>query len=509
MIKVRNMTVAYGGAPIFTDLSITFEPGKITGIIGPNGAGKSTMIKGILGLIHKQSGQVTLHDKPVSKQLKNIAYVEQRAALDLTFPINVFDTVLTGTYPNLGLFNVPGAKEKSASQQALADVNLSEFSQRQIGELSGGQLQRVFVARAIVQQADVIILDEPFVGIDMKSEAEIMSILKRWQEEGKTIIVVHHDLNKVTKYFDNLVIINRGVVASGTTSEVFTKENITTAFSIGLFIDGLMQYNFLQTALITSILVGIMSGIIGSFIILRGMSLMGDAISHAVLPGVAVAYMLGINILFGASVFGILAALLIGLVASKSKLKNDTAIGIVFSAFFALGFILISLAESATNLHHILFGNVLAVSDNDLVTTAIVLAIVLIFVVVFYKELLITSFDNTFAQAYGLKTQLMHYALMLVLTLVTVTALQTVGIILIVAMLITPAATAYLLTNRLSHMMIVAALFSVISSVIGLYMSYTFNWASGPAIVLTAAVFFSLAFLFSPKQGIIFKKKIK
>ena len=278
--------------------------------------------------------------------------------------------------------------------------------------------------------------------------------------------------------------------------------------SIGLFIDGLMQYNFLQTALITSILVGIMSGIIGSFIILRGMSLMGDAISHAVLPGVAVAYMLGINILFGASVFGILAALLIGLVTLKSKLKNDTAIGIVFSAFFALGFILISLAESATNLHHILFGNVLAVSDNDLVTTAIVLAIVLIFVVVFYKELLITSFDNTFAQAYGLKTQVMHYALMLVLTLVTVTALQTVGIILIVAMLITPAATAYLLTNRLSHMMIVAALFSVVSSVIGLYMSYTFNWASGPAIVLTAAVFFSLAFLFSPKQGIIFKKKL-
>ena len=278
--------------------------------------------------------------------------------------------------------------------------------------------------------------------------------------------------------------------------------------SIGLFIDGLMQYNFLQTALITSILVGIMSGIIGSFIILRGMSLMGDAISHAVLPGVAVAYILGINLLVGASIFGILASLLIGLVTMKSKLKNDTAIGIVFSAFFALGFILISLAESATNLHHILFGNVLAVSDSDLVTTAIVLAVVLIFVVTFYKELLITSFDNTFAKAYGLKTQVMHYSLMLVLTLVTVTALQTVGIILIVAMLITPAATAYLLTNRLSHMMIVAAIFSVISSVIGLYLSFTFNWASGPAIDLTAAIFFSVAFLFSPKQGIIFKKKI-
>lgn len=277
--------------------------------------------------------------------------------------------------------------------------------------------------------------------------------------------------------------------------------------SIELFIDGLTKYNFLQTALITSILVGIMSGIIGSFIILRGMSLMGDAISHAVLPGVAVSYMLGINLLLGASAFGILAALLIGVVTMKSKLKNDTAIGIVFSAFFALGFILISLAESANNLHHILFGNVLAVSDSDLITTAIVLSIVLLFVVTFYKELLVTSFDNTFAKAYGLKTQIMHYALMLVLTLVTVTALQTVGIILIVAMLITPAATAYLLTNRMSHMMIVAAIFSVISSIVGLYLSFTFNWASGPAIVLTAAIFFSFVFIFSPKQGIIFKRK--
>ncbi|CAK1242051.1 ABC-type Mn2+/Zn2+ transport system [Fructobacillus cardui] len=277
--------------------------------------------------------------------------------------------------------------------------------------------------------------------------------------------------------------------------------------SITLFLDGLTKYNFLQTALITAILVGVMSGIVGTFIILRGMSLMGDAISHAVLPGVAVAYMLGINLLIGASIFGLLAAMLIGFVTMKSKLKNDTAIGIVFSSFFALGFILISMAESTTNLHHILFGNVLAVSDQDLITTAIVLVVVVLFVVLFYKELLITSFDNTFARAYGLKTQVLHYGLMLILTLVTVTALQTVGIILIVAMLITPAATAYLLTNKMSSMIMIAATFSVFASVIGLYFSFTFNWASGPAIVLTAAVFFLLAFLFSPKQGIFIKKR--
>ncbi|NVY96832.1 metal ABC transporter permease [Lactobacillus sp. DCY120] len=271
--------------------------------------------------------------------------------------------------------------------------------------------------------------------------------------------------------------------------------------SLTEFFQALAKYDFLQSALITAVMVGIMSGVIGSFIILRGMSLMGDAISHAVLPGVAVAYMLGINILIGASVFGILAALLIGFVATHSKIKPDTSIGVVFSAFYALGFILISLAESATNLHHILFGNILAVSDSDLLTTAVVLVIVLIFVVVFYKELLITSFDTTYAQTYGLNTQLLHYALMLVLTLVTVSALQTVGIILVVAMLITPAATAFLWTDDLTWMLVLAASLGVVASVVGLYFSYTLNWASGPAIVLVAAAMFFISFLFSPKQA--------
>jgi len=267
------------------------------------------------------------------------------------------------------------------------------------------------------------------------------------------------------------------------------------------FINALGKYDFLQSALLTAIMVGIMSGIIGSFIILRGMSLMGDAISHVVLPGVAVAYIFGFNILIGASVFGVLAALLIGFVASRSKIKTDTSIGVVFSAFYALGFILISMAESSTNLHHILFGNILAVSDSDIMTTAVVLGIVILFVVIFYKELLVTSFDETYAQTYGLKVQVIHYALMLVLTLVTVSALQTVGIILVVAMLITPAATAFLWTDKLMTMLILSASVGVVSSITGLYFSYTFNWASGPAIVLVAAMLFALSFIFSPKQN--------
>lgn len=178
------------------------------------------------------------------------------------------------------------------------------------------------------------------------------------------------------------------------------------------FIDGLMNYQFLQYALVTSMLVGLASGVIGSFIILRGMSLMGDAISHAVLPGVAISYMFGFSYIFGATAFGMLTAAVIGFVTQRSRLKNDTAIGIVFSSFFALGIILISYAQSATDLYHILFGNVLAVRESDLLLTALVSGIVLIFVFFFYKELKITSFDPTMAKAYGLNTSLIHYLLM-------------------------------------------------------------------------------------------------
>ncbi|KRN04629.1 metal ABC transporter permease [Holzapfeliella floricola] len=275
--------------------------------------------------------------------------------------------------------------------------------------------------------------------------------------------------------------------------------------SITDFLQALSQYDFLQSALLTAIMVGVMSGIIGSFIILRGMSLMGDAISHAVLPGVAIAYMLGVNVLLGASIFGIIAAILIGFVASSTKIKMDTSIGIIFSAFYALGFILISMAESSTNLHHILFGNILAVSDSDIMTTAIVLGLVILFVSIFYKELVITSFDEVYAKTYGLKVQVIHYGLMLMLTLVTVSALQTVGIILVVAMLITPAATAFLWTERLLNLLILSAVMGTVSAMIGLYLSYTLNWASGPAIVLVAAIIFFLSFLFSPKQGVLLK----
>ncbi|MFT8321838.1 MAG: metal ABC transporter permease [Bacillus sp. (in: firmicutes)] len=272
------------------------------------------------------------------------------------------------------------------------------------------------------------------------------------------------------------------------------------------FFHALMDYAFLQKALLTSVMVGIICGVIGSFIILRGMSLMGDAISHAVLPGVAISYIFGINFFFGAVISGIIAALGIGYVSQNSRIKNDAAIGIMFSTFFALGIILITMVKSSSDLYHILFGNVLAVRSSDMWITFFIGLFILVVVFVFFKELLVSSFDPTMSAAYGLPNKAIHYLLMTLLTLVTVASLQTVGIVLVVAMLITPASTAYLLTNRLSVMIGLAVIFGTLASIIGLYYSYIYNLASGASIVVVATIFFLLAFIFSPKQGILWNK---
>ena len=269
------------------------------------------------------------------------------------------------------------------------------------------------------------------------------------------------------------------------------------------FIQGLLDFQFLQNALITSVMVGISAGIIGSFIILRGMSLMVDAISHAVLPGVALSYRLGSSYIIGATIFGMASAALIGFVTKHSRLKNDTAIGIVFSAFFALGIILISFARSSTDLYHILFGNVLAVRDSDMFLTAAVLFNVLIAVPLFYKQLKLTSFAPTIAKSYGWNISAINYGLMFLLTLVAVTSLQTVGTILVIAMLITPAATAYQLTDKLLVMIVLSTVFGTLSSIVGLYFSYSYNLPSGATIVMAAAMFFIVAFIFAPNKGLI------
>lgn len=232
MVNVQDLSVSYYGNEVVRNISFSFQTGNLIGIIGPNGAGKSTLMKAILGLIPRDSGIVEICGQPVKNVRKNIAYVPQRSNIDWDFPILVRDTVLLGTYPNLGLFRRPGKAEKEWAYHCLEKVGMQDYSKRQIAELSGGQQQRVFLARALAQKADFFFLDEPFVGIDVASEEMIIKILKDLRDEGKTVFVVHHDLTKVEDYFNELILMNKELIESGPVQNVIRPELMSRAYSM-------------------------------------------------------------------------------------------------------------------------------------------------------------------------------------------------------------------------------------------------------------------------------------
>ena len=263
-----------------------------------------------------------------------------------------------------------------------------------------------------------------------------------------------------------------------------------------------LRYPFMVRGLLASLMVGTLCAVVGTYVVLRGMAFFGDALAHAILPGVAIAYLLEINLFWGALIMGLLTAVGIGYLSRRGTIKEDTAIGVFFAASFALGVALLSTVQTySVDLTHILFGNVLGVSDTDLWLIAGLGLLALLAVVFLYKELLVISFDPILAATLQLPLNVLNYLLLVLIALAVVVSLQTVGVALMVAMLVTPAATAYLLTRRLWHMMIVGAIIGALSSVAGLYLSFYANVASGAAVVLVCTAFFILAFLFAPGRG--------
>jgi ABC-type Mn2+/Zn2+ transport system permease subunit len=269
---------------------------------------------------------------------------------------------------------------------------------------------------------------------------------------------------------------------------------LTEPFSLG----------FMQRALIASIIVGVVCAVVGCYIVLRSMAFLGDALAHAILPGVAVAYLVGVNLLAGALVAGLIVAVGISYVSRAGTIREDTAIGIFFAAALALGVVLISTMHIyAVDLTHVLFGNVLGVSTTDLWITGGLAVVVLAAIVLLYKRLLVMSFDPILGETLGLNTHALRTGLFLMIAATIVVSLGTVGVALVAAMLVTPPATAYLLTRRMPAMMAVSALIGVVSAVGGLYVSYYLNVASGGAMVLVATAIFLLAFLFAPGRGVV------
>lgn len=229
-IEVHNLTTSYGGTPVLWDVDFELPKGQIIGIIGPNGSGKTTLLKTIMGLLKPSSGYVKIFDKNLDEVRERIAYVPQRESVDWDFPASVFDVVMMGRYRKNNLFKRTNKLDVDIVLQNIEKVGLSEFKNRQISQLSGGQQQRVFIARALVQQADVYLMDEPFVGVDAATENAILKLLKEMKEKGKTVLIIHHDLQTVSDYFDYLVLLNTRLIAKGTPHEVLTKENLSNAY---------------------------------------------------------------------------------------------------------------------------------------------------------------------------------------------------------------------------------------------------------------------------------------
>jgi len=269
-----------------------------------------------------------------------------------------------------------------------------------------------------------------------------------------------------------------------------------------------LQYEFMQKALLMSAVVGLVCAVLSCYLILKGWSLMGDAVSHSVLPGVVLSYVLGLPFGVGAFVFGFLSVLMIGFVKRQTRLKEDAVMGIIFTGLFALGLVLISRTPSTVDLTHILFGNVLGIPNSDVVQTLIIAAVTLTGLLILRKDLLLFCFDENQARAIGLNTTLLYYTLLSLLALPIVAALQTVGIILVIAMLITPGAIGYMLTDRFNRMMVIASIASVLSSLAGAYLSYHLDASTGGCIVVLQALVFLVVFVFAPRRGLISRSRL-
>jgi len=229
-IQVTDMTVAYRDKPVLWDVDLDVPEGTLMAIVGPNGAGKTTLLKSILGLVKPAAGQVLIYEQPYAQQRRLVGYVPQRGSVDWDFPTTVLDVVMMGRYGKLGWIRRPGKDERLSAEQALDKVGMGQFSDRQISQLSGGQQQRVFLARALVQDALVYFMDEPFQGVDAVTERAIVTLLQELRSQGKTVVVVHHDLQTVPEYFDWVTLLNVRRVACGPVSEVFTEEHLRQTY---------------------------------------------------------------------------------------------------------------------------------------------------------------------------------------------------------------------------------------------------------------------------------------
>ena len=529
-LQFRDVTLGYDRHPAVHHLNGEVAPGALLAVVGPNGAGKSTLFRGIVGMLKPLAGSIALGDLNV----RDIAYLPQTVDIDRSFPISVFDFVGTGLWRATGLFGGMGKAEREKIAQALAAVGLNGFENRTIGTLSGGQMQRMLFARVLLQDARLIVLDEPFNAIDAKTSADLLALVRRWHAEKRTVLAALHDMDLVRAHFPETLLLAREPVAWGADGAGADRRQPDgsapdvrgvrrqrrrlrgrrravagrlTAMIYDALIAPFTEFEFMRRALAAVIALALGGAPIGVFLMLRRMSLVGDAMAHAILPGAAIGFLLsGLN-LFAMTVGGLIAgfavAILAGVVARITELKEDASLATFYLVSLALGVTIVSINGTNIDLLHVLFGNILAMDDQTLLVIAFNATITLMVLAVIFRPLVIECVDPVFLRTVSRAGAPAHLAFLALVVINLVNGFHALGTLLAVGLMILPAGIARFWSRDITGMICIAVASAIVSGYAGLVLSFQTKVPSGPAIILVAAVLYIVSVLFGSVSGLV------
>ena len=490
------------------------------------------------------SGEVLFFGETYKRVRHRVAYVPQRTTVDWDFPVSALDVVAMGLYRQIGWFRPVTRKYRQQALAALERVSMQDFARRQISQLSGGQQQRVFLARALAQGAELYLMDEPFAGVDAATEEAIIGVLRELRSGGQTVIVVHHDLQTVSEYFDDVLMMNMRLIAAGPgrhgahgreSPQDVRREAVADrpggpedggAAAMNGFAPVIAAINFAsyntRVVLLGASLLGLAAGIIGTFLLLRRRALIGDVVGHCALPGIAVAFLVieraspgaGKNLpalLMGATLAGLLGAQTVSLIKLFTRVDSDTALAVVLSVFYGAGVSLLSVVQrlasgSSAGLKDFLNGQTAAIVGKDVWIFTIASLVIVLVTGLLFKEFTLLCFDEDYAATRGLPTRLLDMALTLLATAVSVVGMQTVGLLLVTAILVTPPATARFWTNDIRVMALLAAAVGAASSAGGVIASAAVErLPAGPMIVLSGGAVFLFSLAFGREKGVVWQ----
>ena len=529
-VQFRDVTLGYDRHPAVHHLNGEVATGALLAVIGPNGAGKSTLFRGLAGLLKPLAGSIDLGGLDTS----DIAYLPQSVDIDRSFPISVFDFVGTGLWRSTGFFGGMGKAARDRIAQALAAVGLNGFENRSIGTLSGGQMQRMLFARVLLQDARLIVLDEPFNAIDAKTSADLLVLVRRWHGEGRTVLAALHDMDLVPQPFPgnpaagpraggmgrHRAGADRGKPARGAADvrgvrrrrrRLCRGRRAVAGGLIVMIYDALIapftEFEFMRRALAAVIALSLGGAPIGVFLMLRRMSLVGDAMAHAILPGAAIGFLLsGLNLFAmttGGLIAGFTVAILAGVVARTTELKEDASLATFYLVSLALGVTIVSIKGTNIDLLHVLFGNILAMDDQTLLVIAFNATITLLVLAVIYRPLVIECVDPVFLRTVTRAGAPAHLAFLALVVINLVNGFHALGTLLGVGLMILPAGIARFWSRDITGMICIAVASAIVSGYAGLVLSFQTRIPSGPAIILVAAGLYIASLLFGNVSGLV------